>query len=127
MSGISYLRRVANDRTPLNRIRELREAKGMTQVELAKRANVTPSALNKVEMGKRGLDQQWMERIAGVLGCSPADLLPDSQNPDRPKGPEHVLLTLYRQADETQKRQILALVQALLTPEELERLADQAA
>jgi transcriptional regulator with XRE-family HTH domain len=127
MSGISYLRRVANDRAPPNRIRELREAAQLTQVELAKRANVTPSALNKVEMGRRGLDQQWMERIAAALDCAPADLLPDSQNPDRPKGAEHALLQMYRNADETQRRQILALVQALLSPEDVERMVEQAA
>jgi transcriptional regulator with XRE-family HTH domain len=127
MSQIVYLRRVANDGAPPNRIRELREARGISQVELARRANVTPSALNKVEMGKRGLDQQWMDRLAAALEVAPADLLPDHQNPDRLQGPEHALISMFRAADETQKRQILALARALLSPEELERLTADAA
>jgi transcriptional regulator with XRE-family HTH domain len=122
MREIVYLRRVANDGSPPNRIRELREARGISQAELARRAHVTPSALNKVEMGRRGLDQQWMDRLAEVLDCAPADLLPDHQNPDRPKGQEHALLSMYRAADEMQKRQILALARALLSPEELDQL-----
>lgn len=123
MSGIVYLRRVANDGTPPNRIRELREGRGMTQAELAKLANVTPSALNKVEMGKRGLDQQWMDRLAAILDVAPADLLPDYQNPDRLEGPEAALITMYRAADDTQRKQLIALARALLSPDELERLA----
>lgn len=123
MSGIVYLRRVANDGTPPNRIRELREGRGMTQAELAKLANVTPSALNKVEMGKRGLDQQWMDRLAAILDVAPADLLPDYQNPDRLEGAEAALITMYRAADDTQRKQLIALARALLSPDELERLA----
>jgi transcriptional regulator with XRE-family HTH domain len=127
MSGIVYLRRVANDGSPPNRIREIREAKGVSQAELARRANVTPSALNKVEMGKRGLDQQWMDRLAEALDVAPADLLPDHMNPDRLVGPEQALITLFRAADETQRQQLLAIANALLSPEELARLAKSVA
>jgi transcriptional regulator with XRE-family HTH domain len=127
MSGIVYLKRVANDGAPPNRIRELREAKGISQAELARQANVTASALNKVEMGKRGLDQQWLDRLAAALDVAPADLLPDRMNPDRLVGPEQAMLTLFRSADNTQKMQLLALARALLSPEELARLAEDAA
>lgn len=115
-----YLQGVANDDAPSNRIRELREAIGLSQAELARRANVTPSALNKLELGSRGLDQQWMRRLAGLLDCAPADLLPDADNPDRLSDEERALVYLFRSADTTQRKQIFALIQTLLAPDKIE-------
>lgn len=100
---IGYLRCVANDTNAPNRIRELREAKGLTQKGLAELANVTPSALNKLEMGTRGLDQDWMRRLAPLLGVSPADLLPDEDNPQRLSDEERALVDRYRRANERDK------------------------
>lgn len=122
-----YLPGVANDDTPPNRIRELREAKGLNQAELARLANVTPSALNKVENGSRGLDQQWMQRLAPLLDCSPADLLPREDNPDLLGDQERALVYLFRSADEAQRKQIMAVIQTLLSPEAVERLLRSAA
>lgn len=73
---IGYIGRVANDTEAPNRIRELREALGISQAELARRANTEPSTLNKVELGKRGLDQRWMNILAPLLGVAPSELLP---------------------------------------------------
>ena len=78
---IVYIRRVANDTAPPNRIRELREAIGLTQTELARLANAHPTALNKLEKGSRGLDQDWMRRLAPHLKVTPAELLPVEDNP----------------------------------------------
>lgn len=122
MRQIGYHKRVANDVSAPNRIRELREQRAMTQVELARRANVSPSALNKVESGLRGLDQDWMRRVSKALDVPAADLLPDEDNPDRLGDEQRALLYLYRSADETQRRQIFALIQTLLSPEDIARL-----
>lgn len=117
-----YLRAVAGTDAPPNRIRELREEIGMSQAELARRANTTPSSLNKVELGTRRLDQDWMRRLAPHLGCAPADLLPDQDNPDRLDDEERALVLLYRSADARQRKQIFALLQTLLAPEDIELL-----
>nr|WP_243848033.1 helix-turn-helix transcriptional regulator [Sphingomonas oligoaromativorans] len=100
---IGYLGAVANDTHAPNRIRKLREAQGLSQKALADLINVTPSALNKIEMGTRGLDQEWMRRIARVLNCSSADLLPDEENPDRLTTEERALIERYRSASEREK------------------------
>ena len=78
---IVYIRAVANDDEAPNRIQELIDAAGISQAELARRANTTVSALNKVIKGTRGLDQEWMRRLAPHLGVSPAELLPMEDNP----------------------------------------------
>lgn len=78
---IGYIRLVSDNDQPPNRIRELREQQEISQAELARRINVTPPALQKIEAGARKLDQQWMRRIARALDCDPADLLPATDNP----------------------------------------------
>jgi transcriptional regulator with XRE-family HTH domain len=121
MRRIGYLRAV-DESPPPNRILEVRESLGMTQVELARRAHVHPSAINKVENGDRGLSQQWMRRLAPHLGVSPADLLPDQDNPDRLSEPERALVLAYRSADAVQRKQIFSMLQTLLRPDQLEDL-----
>lgn len=110
-----YLRRVANDTNVPNRIRELREAKGLSQKRLAELANVTPSALNKLEMGTRGLDQDWMRRLAPLLDVAPADLLPIEDNPDILSLEERELIERFRAAN-SRDRHIIATLSEVVVP-----------
>jgi transcriptional regulator with XRE-family HTH domain len=109
-----YKRHVANDTSAPNRIRELREAIGMSQAELARRANVTPSALNKLELGSRGLDQDWMRRLAPILGVAPADLLPLEDNPDVLSDEERVLIERFRSASARDRATLARVADAVL-------------
>ena len=63
----------------LNRIRELREARGWTQADLAKRIRREPATtanqVSRLETGERGLTQGWIQLIADALGCEPGNLL----------------------------------------------------
>lgn len=111
---IGYLRRVANDTHAPNRIRELREAKGLSQKELAVLANVTPSALNKLEKGTRGLDLDWMMRLAPLLECSPSDLLPDFANPHRLNDEERDWIERRRAASNKERATFDKVADALL-------------
>lgn len=80
----------ANTRT---RIREIREEKGIRQVELAEMIGVTQSLLSQMENGKSEINTRRMEQIARALDVSIAsiyfgddDLLHDIellQQPDR--------------------------------------------
>ncbi len=55
-------------------LRALREAKGLTQVELAVAAGVSPATVFRVEAGKRPrLDT--LEQFAAVLGVSVTELI----------------------------------------------------
>ena len=111
---IVYIRRVANDDTPPNRIQELIDAAGITQTELARRANVTISALNKVIKGARGLDQDWMRRLAPHLGVSPAELLPKEDNPDMLSPDERDLIGRFREADPATRDQLSRVTEAVM-------------
>lgn len=58
-----------------NRIRELRDAKGLTADQLAKAAGTTKSQLGKLERGERRLSDHWAGRLAPHLGVQPYELL----------------------------------------------------
>jgi transcriptional regulator with XRE-family HTH domain len=115
---IGYHARVANDQDPPNRIRELRERLNLSQAELARRIHVTPSALNKVEMGTRGLDLDWMRRIAPHLGVAPADLLLHRDNPTILSEEERELLAAYRRAPAREQDTFRRVAGAILPSDE---------
>lgn len=59
-----------------NRIAELRQAKGWSQEDLAKRIGSSNQQIGRLEAGARRLTVDWMERIAGALGVPVTELLP---------------------------------------------------
>lgn len=65
-------------------IREWRQAKNLTQEQLAERIGITKSYLSKIETGKKRYDQPFLEAAAEALSCEPADLI--VRNPEDPEG-----------------------------------------
>jgi len=61
------------------RIRDLRQKKGMRQEELARRMGLSPSALSNFEKGRRRTSIDWLRKISRVLGVSMSDLIPESR------------------------------------------------
>lgn len=57
------------------RLKELREEKGMTQLEVAYKAGVSISAVSYLEMGHKSPNIRTLVRIAKALGELPAQLL----------------------------------------------------
>jgi transcriptional regulator with XRE-family HTH domain len=58
------------------RVRELREAKGWTQAELAREAKVRPSTLVEIEKGRTSrIDLAVLERLADALDVAPGFLI----------------------------------------------------
>jgi transcriptional regulator with XRE-family HTH domain len=105
---------VSDNSAPPNRIRELREKIGMSQAELARRISITAGALQKVEVGSRKLDQQWMRRIAPVLGVTPADLLPAVDNPYALSEEERAMIDRMRAADQRERQQLNQLADVVV-------------
>jgi transcriptional regulator with XRE-family HTH domain len=65
-----------------NRIKELREARGLSLEALGEAmGGVSRQQVWKLENGVVALTQRWMERLAGVLECTPAELLSASGTP----------------------------------------------
>ncbi len=50
-----------------SRLRAVRESKGLTLTETARRAGIVPAHLSRVERGRRGLSVESLTRLAGVL------------------------------------------------------------
>ena len=59
----------------MNRIRDIRHARGMTQKELADRLGVNQSMISDYESGKVDLSLTKAVKIADILECDLNDLL----------------------------------------------------
>ena len=57
-----------------NNIRNLRAAKGMKMTDLARRANLSLSAVSKIEKGVRRLNQKQLLNVCTILGCKLSDI-----------------------------------------------------
>ncbi|MDE6481557.1 MAG: helix-turn-helix domain-containing protein [Alphaproteobacteria bacterium] len=57
-----------------NNIRNIRLANGMKMTELARRANLSLSAVSKIEKGVRRLNQKQLLNICNILGCKLSDI-----------------------------------------------------
>lgn len=66
---------VVNQIIPL-RIKAMREARNMTQSELAKRMGVTPASVSLWEANKKNPALSNLFRLVCVLECSISDLFP---------------------------------------------------
>jgi transcriptional regulator with XRE-family HTH domain len=64
------------------RLRELRQSRGITQADLARKATITASYVSRLEGGKVAPGIDMVERLASVLATSVTDLLPTNPPPD---------------------------------------------
>lgn len=58
------------------KIKKLREARGLTQVELAVIVNISPVYVGFIENGRRRPSLRTLERLARALKVNAKDLLP---------------------------------------------------
>lgn len=86
-----------------NRLRELREARGLSLVSLGKLAGTTGQQISHLELGRRHLTVEWLEKLAAVLECHPWDIVSDGGPADLR---EQRLVAMFR----------------LMTPEDQSRL-----
>ena len=63
------------NQTGMNRIRELREARGLSAADLAEKVGTSQPQITRLERGERRLTVDWMQRIAKALDCQPSDLM----------------------------------------------------
>ncbi|WP_424967309.1 helix-turn-helix domain-containing protein [Dinoroseobacter sp. S375] len=88
------------------RIRELREAKGWTQADLAARANMSRSQLAMIERETRPANTLRLNAIAKALGVAPERLFSEG-------GPEAQIMDLMRSLSEEDRAAIVHLAEAL--------------
>lgn len=63
-----------------NRIADVRETKGMTQADLAKKLKTTQSAVARIESGKQNVSADMLKRIGAALGKNLITLSPGTVN-----------------------------------------------
>mgnify|MGYP002624544004 CR=1 FL=1 len=79
-----------------NRIKILRKAHGMTQVELAEKLGVAQGTVQKLENDQIEFSTSWMRRIADVLEVEPYELLPLDMQPKETTPEEREMLRTFR-------------------------------
>jgi transcriptional regulator with XRE-family HTH domain len=93
-----------------NRIKELREARKITLQQIADAAGTTLQQIQRLENGKRRLTDEWMRRIAPVLGVHPAALLlefSEGHHSLQESVDEVLLLEAWRISDAAKKWQVI--------------------
>lgn len=66
-------------------LRRIRKERKLTQSELASRCGLTSAYVSALERGRQAISLRSLDRLAGALGVSPADLLQVVVSKDPPK------------------------------------------
>jgi hypothetical protein len=64
---------------PKSRLALAADARGVKCVHIARVMGVAPWKLSRIAAGVQQAPQGFFERVAGMLGCDPAELRPDSE------------------------------------------------
>ena len=82
------------------RLRELRAAKGLTQVQLAKLCGMPQSTISRIESGSTtGVDFETLDRLAAALGVHPSELIVYGQIPFDYRGRTYIVHDATAQAE----------------------------
>ena len=76
MQWILYTTFKINVEVSMERIRQLRKERGLSQVKLAVMADMDPATLNRLERGTGNPNLKTLERVAEALGVEVADFFP---------------------------------------------------
>jgi transcriptional regulator with XRE-family HTH domain len=90
-----------------DRVRELRQRKGLSGKEVAARAGIPPETLSRIENGKMVPSAAMMEKLAHGLG------VPAHQIADTPGKGEDILLLLYRSLPLDKQRWVVQQLAAM--------------
>lgn len=60
-----------------NRVREIREARGLSQEALGEKLGKARGQISRIESGKVGFTNYWLDALSEALQCSPAELIAD--------------------------------------------------
>lgn len=82
----------------MNKIKQLRLAKGMKQAELAYLLNCTTATVSKYELSQRDIDSMTINRLCDIFGCTADYLLgrSDLETPELTEDETRILRALRR-------------------------------
>jgi transcriptional regulator with XRE-family HTH domain len=93
-------------------VRRLRRAAGLTQEQIAERADVSPSTVQNLELSRFSPSVETLRKIAQGLGLTPGALLTQFEDHPTSSG-EMAVVTIYRRSDPLTREAIRASVQGL--------------
>ena len=95
-------------------IQSYRNQKGLSQEDVALRADITPTYLGQIEHGKKSPTIRVVERICIALGVSLADLFSEQSPKESSTDPisEQILANLSDCTD-AEKKQLLRIIKAV--------------
>ncbi len=101
----------------MNRLRELRSARGWRQADLAQILSTKPQTVSRYEKGDRDIDSETVCRLCDIFGCTADYLLGRSELPNNEISDEEAELVLaFRRADD-RAREMVRLALAPFTGE----------
>jgi transcriptional regulator with XRE-family HTH domain len=89
-------------------LRQWRQHRGKTLVQVAEHLHMTHGQLSRIERGVQPYNQELLERLADLYMCDVVDLL--IRDPSDPEG----MWSLWDKAKPAQRQQIIAVADALL-------------
>jgi len=98
-----------------NRIRVLREARGLSLEALATEAGTSNQQISLLEAGKRRLTVDWLLRLSTALTCHPWELVEDNL-PERLRPQDLRLLDRFRALSFPQQESLLRFLESLPMP-----------
>lgn len=101
----------------MNKIKELRQQKGITQVKLSKIIGVSRSAISMYEINASQPDYDIISKIADYFGVSVDYLLGRENKSTDLSQDERQLLTYFKQCDVIDQARILAYAEAIAQKE----------
>ena len=97
----------------MNRLKDLREARGMKQLELASLLRVTRQAISRYEIGDRDMSPDTIAQVCRIFDCTADYLLGlSTQRTAQISDDDAELLSAYKRAPDS----IRAGIDALLEP-----------
>lgn len=96
-----------------DRIKKIREAKGLSQKEVALNLSMNPSQYSKIENGKVDPQCSSIEKIANALGISLADIFTQENSLENINSIDKSIVEkvqLIEQLDEKQKQSIFSII-----------------
>ncbi len=97
----------------VRRVRQIREARGLTQTDLGERAGIAPAEISRLERGRRVPRVDTLGRIAEALGVAPASFF-EVDGEVEPLAVVEQLDVLLRGQPELVQRQVVAVAEALI-------------
>jgi transcriptional regulator with XRE-family HTH domain len=84
------------------RLRDLREAAGLTQDQVAERVKLKRTSITNIERGRQHIALHQLYLLAAAVGKSPTELLPDSESALQELLPNETVAALRASAQDEQ-------------------------